>query len=138
MKEQKNNTNKKPNWNTAEKSFYPQLKPIRDELKAEMTDEEKILWEKIRGKKLGIKFRRQHIVDVYVPDFVALSIKLIIEVDGKIHLKRRNEDAERTKSLERLGYKVIRFKNEEIENDLEKVVINIKKHIEKLRTIDPT
>ncbi len=138
MEKQKENRYKKPNWNTANKNFYPQLKPVRDELKADMTDEEKILWEQIRRKKLGVKFRRQHIIDIYIPDFVALTVKLIVEVDGKIHLKRKVEDAERTRYLESLGYKVIRFRNDEVKNDLEKVVINIKKHIEELKNTDPS
>lgn len=64
-----------------------------------MTPAELILWEYLRNKKLGVKFRRQHIVDCYIPDFVSLQIKLIIEVDGKIHMKRWKEDLERTRKL---------------------------------------
>jgi len=129
---EKNNSSK-PGWNTANKQFYPYLKSDRDRLKLEMTQAEKILWEELRNKKLGVKFRRQHIIDCYIPDFASLSIKLIIEVDGKIHLKRRKEDKERTGRLEMLGYKVIRFRNEEVENDLEKVLTEISLNIEKLK-----
>ena len=125
----------KPGWLTANKDFYPNIKSIRDDLKKEMTKAERILWENLRSKKLGVKFRRQHIVDCYIPDFVSLSIKLIIEVDGKIHLKLKNRDIERTRHLERLGYVIIRFTNEEIEGDLDKVLRIIKMNIEKLQEI---
>ena len=122
----------KPGWNTAEKKFYPHLKPIRDELKEEMTNAENILWQCLRNKKLGVKFRRQHIIACYIPDFVALSIKLIVEVDGKIHLGRKKEDAQRAQNLQMLGYEIIRFKNEEIEEKIEEVLNSIRKKIEKL------
>ena len=124
----------KPRWLTAERQFYPQLKSIRDGLKSEMTPAEKILWEHLRNKRMGVKFRRQHIIDVYVPDFVSLPIKLIVEVDGKIHLKRSKEDIERTQRLEFFGYRVIRFKNEEIENNIEEVLQAIKKNVIELKT----
>lgn len=130
--EELNNKHSKPKWNTADRNFYPMVKAIRDDLEKEMTPAERILWEHIRNKKLGVKFRRQHVVGIYIPDFVAISIKLIIEVDGKIHLRRKQEDLERTMNLELLGYKVIRFKNEEIENDLKKVIEEIKNTIKKL------
>jgi len=98
-----------------------------------MTEAELKLWEHLRNKKLGVKFRRQHVIDFYIPDFVALSIKLIVEVDGKIHLKQKKEDSERTKRLEVLGYKIIRFTNDEIENDILKVLNKIKMNIELLK-----
>ena len=126
--------NTKPSWLTADREFYPHVKAIRDELKREMTPAEIILWEYLRNKKMGVKFRRQHVIGVYIPDFVSLPIKLIIEVDGKIHLKRLKEDKERTQNLEILGYKVIRFKNEEIENNIKGVLETIKMNIEKLKT----
>lgn len=124
--------NKKPQWLTANKEFYRKFKNDRDYLKDNMTKAEVILWEQLRNKKLGVKFRRQHIIDFYIPDFVSLSIKLIIEVDGKIHLKQKKEDEERTRRLEVLGFKVICFKNEEVENDLIKVIEKIKFEINKL------
>ena len=134
MNEDFKNNSSKPGWNTVYGKFYPYIKDDREKLKQKMTPTEIILWEQLRNKKLGVKFRRQHIIDCYIPDFVSLSIKLIIEVDGKIHLKRRTEDEERTRRLEMLGYKVIRFKNEEVENDLEKVLNEIRANIEKSLT----
>ena len=126
------NKYKKPRWLTANRDFYRNFKYERERLKNNMTRAEILLWELLRNKKQGVKFRRQHIIDFYIPDFVALSIKLIIEVDGKIHLGRGKEDAERTKRLGIMGYKVIRFTNEEVENDIEKVLRIIKMEIENL------
>jgi len=132
---------KKLHWNRILKIMLKipnGLRPIidfkREELKNNMTEAELKLWEHLRNKKLGVKFRRQHVIDFYIPDFVALSIKLIVEVDGKIHLKQKKEDSERAKRLEILGYKIIRFTNDEIENDITKVLNKIKMNIELLKT----
>ena len=89
-----NNEQKRPGWLTANREFYPHIKDFRDEMKKEMTPAEVILWEHLRNKKMGVKFRRQHVIDIFIPDFVSLSIKLIIEVDGKIHLRQKKKDAQ--------------------------------------------
>ncbi len=123
---------KKPRWLTANKEFYRNFKYERERLKENMTSAETKLWEHLKNKKLGVKFRRQHVIENYIPDFVALSIKLIIEVDGGIHIKLKKEDKARTKWLNFIGYSVIRFKNEEIENNIQEVLASIKKEIEKL------
>lgn len=127
-------SNKKPRWLTANKQFYRKFKKQRDKLIENLTPAEAILWEYLKSKKLGVKFRKQHIIDFYIPDFVALSIKLIIEVDGKIHLKQKKEDDERTRRLESIGYTIIRFTNEEVENNIDNIVERIKKEI---RTLIP-
>ena len=129
---EEDNNYKKPRWLTANKDFYRNYKYERERLKENMTSVEIKLWEQLKNKKLGIKFRRQHVIDTYIPDFVALSIKLIVEVDGGIHIKKRKQDKERTKWLEILGYKVVRFKNEEVDNDIEIVLERIKKEIKTL------
>ncbi len=67
-----NDKYKKPRWLTANKQFYRKFKYERERLKNNMTSAELILWEYLRNKKLGVKFRRQHIIDFYIPDFVAL------------------------------------------------------------------
>lgn len=134
MEQNSKNNAKNPKWLTANNRFYARYKNKREELKNNMTEAELKLWEHLRNKKLGVKFRRQHVIDFYIPDFVALSIKLIVEVDGKIHLKQKKEDSERAKRLEILGYKIIRFTNDEIENDITKVLNKIKMNIELLKT----
>jgi very-short-patch-repair endonuclease len=123
----------KPRWLTASKSFYPTYKYERNRLKQNMTPAEVKLWDYLRNKKLGVKFRRQHIIEFYIPDFVSLPIKLIVEIDGKIHLKQNKEDAERTRRLELIGYRVIRFTNEEVEKNIDEVLTVIKKNIEELK-----
>ncbi|WP_319482817.1 endonuclease domain-containing protein [uncultured Draconibacterium sp.] len=133
-----NNPNNKPRWQTANSDFYKKYKDERKKLKDETTKAENMLWEKLRNKQLGVKFRRQHIIDFYIPDFVALTIKLIIAVDGKIHIYKKAEDKERTKRLAAIGYKVIRFSNEEVENDIDKVVVKIKDEVDKLPPPNPS
>jgi len=129
MENKDNNDQIKPRWLTANKEFYRNFKYERERLKTNMTPAELILWEQLKNKKLGVKFRRQHVIESYIPDFVALSIKLIIEVDGGIHIKRKKEDAARTKWLNFIGYSVIRFKNEEVENNIDSVLDKIKAEI---------
>ena len=98
------------------------------ELRQKQTNAEKILWEHLKNRKLsGLKFRRQHPLGTYVPDFYCHDKKVIIEVDGKIHLKKnvRENDREKDWNLKAAGFKILRFKNEEIENEIE----NVLKHI---------
>lgn len=121
-------------WKTADPKYYRHLKDEIARLKSNMTECEKILWQELKSKKLGVKFRRQHMVGQFIPDFVCLSIKLIIEVDGEIHKIKKEYDEGRTYQLEELGYKVIRFTNEEIKNNLGKVMEKIKKEIGSLTT----
>ena len=97
------------------------------ELRLCMTDAEKMLWQKIRNKKLGYKFRRQHPLNKFIADFYCHEIKLVIEVDGEIHEKpeRQDYDIGRTKELENLGIKVIRYKNEDIVKNIDVVITDI-------------
>jgi len=92
------------------------------------TETEAMLWQQVRGGNLGLKFRRQHPIDVYIVDFVCLSKALIVEIDGGYHKDKEQQfyDNERTKLLETIGFKVIRFTNEEILRELEQVIAKIK------------
>src|SRR6266496_2580936 len=99
------------------------------------TQAEKILWEQLRGKKLqNYNFRRQHIIGHYIADFVCLAKKLIVEVDGLIHQLPDNKDNDeiRTSWLLSKGYTVIRFTNEEVINDIEKVLPSIEQMLQTL------
>ncbi|MBI4314795.1 MAG: endonuclease domain-containing protein [Chloroflexi bacterium] len=87
------------------------------------TPAERKLWAYLRGNKLhGVNFRRQHAIGKYVPDFCSVKAKLIIELDGSQHLKQEEYDNERTRYLESQGYRVIRFWNNQVLNDIEAVV----------------
>lgn len=93
------------------------------ELRKELTPAEKKLWAYLRGDKLnGVSFRRQHAIGNFIPDFVSIKKKLIIELDGGQHLEQVEYDAERTRYLESQGYRVIRFWNYQVENDMNGVI----------------
>jgi very-short-patch-repair endonuclease len=93
------------------------------ELRQTMTPAERILWERLRNRQLaGLKFRRQHPVGTSIVDFYCAEVRLVIEVDGGVHLGQAEADANRSRELEIQGYRVIRFTNEQIEADLEGVL----------------
>jgi len=94
-------------------------------LRKESTPAERKLWSRIRNDQLGVTFRRQHAVGNYIPDFCSPKAKLIIELDGSQHLEQEKYDQERTKYLESLGYKVIRFWNNDVMNKIEEVILVI-------------
>jgi ATP-dependent DNA helicase RecG len=119
---------------TARPSTYKLLKELQKDRKKHTTDAERILWEQLKTKKLGVKFRRQHIIDTFIVDFVALSKRLVVEVDGKYHLHpdQKEIDEFRTSILEELGFKVIRFTNEEVTFEIEKVLAQIESELKSL------
>lgn len=104
------------------------LKETRKKLRRDSTKAEQILWEEIRGKKLGMKFFRQYSVANYVLDFYCPKFKLAIELDGKYHDDKgvRKKDAVRTEFLNFQGIEVVRFQNWEVEKQLETVLKKIK------------
>lgn len=110
---------------------YPQIFANAQKLRANMTKAELLLWEELKNNKLGFKFRRQHPMLHYIADFYCFPLKLVIEVDGGIHDFRKEEDLARTKAIEESGNKVVRFSNEEVINDLENVLNQIRCIIER-------
>src|SRR5690554_6666175 len=93
-------------------------------MRKEPTETENILWQELRNNNLGDKFRRQHLIDDFIVDFVCLPKQLVIEVDGGYHstLEQKEYDEQRTFILNKKGFKVIRFTNEEVLTDLENVL----------------
>jgi very-short-patch-repair endonuclease len=88
-----------------------------------MTEAEKLMWSKLRDRRLaGIKFKRQKPIAGYIVDFVALDLKLIVEIDGGQHSERAREDEARTKVLEESGYHVVRFWNHDVLANIEGVL----------------
>ena len=120
-------------YQTARNSNYHYLAELKQKNKNNPTAAENALWASLKGKKLDhYKFRRQHVIDEFIVDFICIGKKLIVEVDGGYHTKPEiiAADKLRTNILEEdLGYKVIRFKNEEvlgnIEGVLEKIVFEL-------------
>ena len=96
-------------------------------LRRRQTAAEDRLWDALRGRWLdGLEFRRQHPVGAYVLDFCCPSLGLVVEVVGTAHDGRAVEDADRTAVLEGAGYRVVRFRNEEVLEDLEDVLTRIR------------
>ena len=96
------------------------------ELRQEMTKAEKKLWERLRNRQLGnFKFRRQALMGHFIADFYCAACKLIIEIDGDIHNLQVEQDRLRTEEMGSFGYRVIRFKNEQVESDIESVLNSI-------------
>ena len=98
------------------------------ELRKNMTDAENLLWYYLRDKQLaGLKFRRQEAIDRYIADFVCYEKKLIIELDGGQHNEDENikKDAVRQNYLEKNGFKILRFWNNEIFENMEGVLTTI-------------
>jgi len=101
-------------------------------LKKVMTPAENLLWLNLRNRKtMGYKFRRQHPISNFILDFYCHECKLVIEVDGKIHLVDDNPayDLLRTKELESFGLRVIRFTNEQVLENMSEVLVEIRKNL---------
>ena len=104
------------------------LKPYASENRKQMTKAEACLWKyALRAKQMGYTFNRQRPVLNYIADFMCKELKLIIEVDGGIHSMEdvAKKDIIRQQHLELVGFKVIRFKNEEVLKEIN----NVREHI---------
>jgi len=100
-------------------------KEKRRELRKPLTEPELMLWQHVRTRQLGgFYFRRQHGVGPYIVDFCCVSARLIVELDGAQHQSAEASvyDSERTKYLESLGYRVLRFDNVEVYRSLDRVL----------------
>lgn len=107
------------------------LKEYARENRKNMTLAESFLWQNLRANVLGHKFLRQHIIGDYIVDFVCRDDGLIIEVDGAYHAEREQmmDDEIRTHNLESMGFRVIRFTNEEVLYDIESVIAEIENQL---------
>ncbi|NMG46150.1 DUF559 domain-containing protein [Aromatoleum toluvorans] len=97
-------------------------KIFANRLRKTMTDAERMLWQHLRARQLGVKFRRQHPFQGYILDFVCLERGLVIEVDGSQHVDAAVRDAIRTDVLESAGFRVVRFWNNEVLTQTDSVV----------------
>jgi very-short-patch-repair endonuclease len=92
-------------------------------LRRDMTEAEARLWKHLRAHRMGdVHFRRQHAIGNYIVDFCAPRRKLVVELDGSQHLEQTAYDAERTEFLKTKGYKVLRFWNNDVMNNLDAVL----------------
>jgi very-short-patch-repair endonuclease len=103
------------------------------ELRPDMTPAEKILWQEVCAKKLGVSFRRQQVIAGFIVDFYCHKSALVVEVDGDIHDLQQDEDARREKALSEMGLRIVRFRNDEVVKDAKRsaVVGRIRKEVSK-------
>jgi len=102
------------------------MEAFAKKLRQQSTDAERVLWKYLRAHRMaGYKFRRQVVIEPYIVDFVCLQARLIVEADGGHHLEQVEDDLKRSVFLESLGYKVIRFWNDEILGETDTVLEEI-------------
>lgn len=101
-------------------------KQFRKNLRKSSTSQETILWSRLRNNQLGHKFRRQHSIGKYIVDFYCPERRMVIEIDGSQHIEaQRDYDVERDNYLKKLGFRVLRFWDNEINNNLEGILLKI-------------
>jgi ATP-dependent DNA helicase RecQ len=119
--------------------FTTEVRPWRKHLKEyarqnrrQATDAEDVLWQALRNRKLGFRFRRQHAIESYIVDFICIAAKLTIELDGEIHAtaEQGERDAGRTFTLTELGYRELRFTNEQVLTSLDEVLVTIAENLQ--------
>lgn len=107
---------------------------LAKDLRRNMTDAEKLLWNHLKAGVKGLKFRRQHPIGIYIADFYCHKIKLIVEVDGSIHTVKdvKDNDKKREDDLRGWGNTIIRFTNEHVFKNIDHVLDKINKTVESL------
>jgi very-short-patch-repair endonuclease len=116
----------------------PAMFKLAKELRKEETEAEKILWKLLnRNQILGLQFRRQHPINVFVADFYCAKIKLVIEVDGSIHEipEYQAHDIGRSDVLNDFGITVIRFTNEQILEEIDTTIYQIETIVKQLLAV---
>ena len=101
------------------------------EFRRDMTSTEAILWQELRGNKLGIHFRRQQVIAGFIVDFYCHKAGLVIELDGSVHGgdEQKENDTERDKVLSEMGLRIVRFMNEDVIKDSPKILGRIRELI---------
>ncbi|SDX97509.1 Very-short-patch-repair endonuclease [Allochromatium warmingii] len=99
------------------------LQNFARELRNNSTDVERLLWRHLRNRQLeGVKFRRQQPIETYIVDFISFEKKIVIELDGGQHLENREYDQQRDDCLRANGYRVLRFWNNEVIDNIDGVL----------------
>jgi very-short-patch-repair endonuclease len=107
-------------------------------LRQTFTPAEETLWSRLRDRRfLGLKFRRQAPIGPYVADFLCHEMRLVLELDGSVHLEPHqiSHDQNRDANLQALGYRILRFTNEQLQNDLDSILEAIR-HLYQTRTAE--
>jgi very-short-patch-repair endonuclease len=99
-------------------------------LRRASTRSEQLLWDALRAGKLeGTKWRRQQKIERFVVDFFCADARLVVEIDGGIHVNRREADLDRQRTLERYGLRVVRFDADTVERSLSYVLTQLREHV---------
>lgn len=109
----------------AKRNIFEKAKDLRENL----TTSEAFLWSKLSNSQLGVRFKSQHPIDIFIADFYCHQAKLVVEIDGEIHKDQTEYDLGRTAEMEQYGIRVIRFTNEQVANDIDWVIEEIKKYL---------
>lgn len=117
-------------YRSASSDRYALLKDFARENRRNMTLAESVLWEELRTLDVGTRFNRQYIIGDYIVDFASQREGLVIEIDGGYHAERQQQedDAVREQALEREGFHVMRFSNEEVLYDIQNVLSQIESY----------
>ena len=106
-------------------------------LRLKPTEAEKLLWKELRNRKLsGYRFRRQHTIGPFIADFCCVEARLVVELDGDRHVWRRRRDIRRTGRLKPAGYRVMRFWDREVLDNLPRILRRILQELDRSRRID--
>ena len=118
-------------YRTASPDRYVLLKAFVHENRKNATLAEQVLWKHLERKQLGVKFLRQHIIGDYIVDFVSREQGLVIEVDGGYHAERQQQERDelREQDLDKMGFHVMRFTNEEVMFDIDSVINQIENYL---------
>jgi len=102
-------------------------------LRNNSTEPERRLWQALRSRQvLGVRFNRQFPVGPYICDFVSRGHRLVIEIDGATHAEAQADDAQRTAFLKSQGWRVVRFWNGDVMNNLDGVVLELVRILKEL------
>lgn len=113
-------------------NYAQYLKANSRSLRKKSTPQEILLWSRIKNRNFhNLKFRRQHVIAKYIVDFICLEKKIIIELDGLQHKREKDMkyDTNRNNYLKSLGFTVLRFWNNEVNENLEGVMLKIEEFI---------
>ena len=118
-------------WQVADIIDYGLLKENSKENRKHLTEAESAFWQVAKSSGLGEKCRRQYIIGQYIVDFFFRKSMLIVELDGEYHFSTEQQQSDRIRQewLEQMGYKVIRFTNEEVLQNIEFVIEKVKSHL---------
>ena len=104
----------------------PELTPRALELRGRMTPEEHVIWQELRGNRLGAHFRRQQVLAPYIVDFYCHAARLVVEIDGSLHREQQGYDKMRDDYFRRCGIRVLRVSNGSVRDDLASVIAAIR------------